>query len=439
MDYVDTRLHFIGCGGVGMAGLAAIALERGARVSGSDLKDSPGLERLRAAGAVIHLGHGERFLPRVDTSHAPPPIIVYSSAIPKDNPELARARAEGWECHRRGEFLAMIAGEYRRAVAVAGSHGMTTVTSMIVHIVRECGAVPGFMIGGLPTGWSASAAAGDGDIFVTEADESDLTFELIKAAVAVVTNVEDDHAWSVGGEKPLFEAFVRFGRKAGTLIYGQDPATSALFDGISSGKPLDAVNASARFAGQASWGPFQRQNASLAAAAAVELGFPPGQVDRAVRSFKGVERRMSVRGEGPGFRVIEDYAHHPTELKAALAALREMHPGMRLRMVFQPHRYARLERYFASYVEILKTVDRSVVLPVFAAWVEKGLLDSKALAEAIGPTAEYLEGEWAHIAARLLADVKKPEVLAIIGAGDTDELVKQVVKRMPNPAPTKLV
>lgn len=422
--------HFIGCGGVGMSGLAAIAIEKGARVSGSDLKDGPALERLRSMGADVSVGHNGRFLPKASLSGGQPPIAVYSSAVPKDNPELLKARAEGWECHRRGEFLALLASQYDRVVAVAGSHGKTTVTSMIAHIVGRSGFAPGFMIGGTPTGWKAAAAAGDGRVFVTEADESDLTFELIDADVAVVTNVEDDHAWSVGGEKTLFEAFARFGRKAKTLVYGRTPATDSLFDGIASMRPIDLAAASKSFEDMRSWGAFQRQNAAVAVAAATEIGVPAESAARTVRTFEGVERRMSVRWSGEGLCVIEDYAHHPTELKAALAAIREVHPDGRLRVVFQPHRYARLERYFNDYVEILRGVDRVVVLPVFAAWVEKGSLDSKSLADAVGPKAEYLEGGWMDVATKLLAGVEKPEVLAIVGAGDTDSLVREIVARM---------
>lgn len=420
------RAWFIGCGGVGMVGLARIALQRHWEVGGSDLEESDNVRALRALGATVHIGHRTENLP----DNATDMDVVYSSAIPADNPELVKARRLGAAIYRRGEYLALLASEYRRSVAVSGSHGKTTVTAMIARVLLENDLRPGFMIGGKPIGFDFPAEAGDGDIFVTEADESDLSLTYLKPTVALVTNVEDDHCWNVGGEEALYRGFARFAEQADTLIYGRSERADAVFASIANKVAVDVAVAAETFDDCSEWGPFQRQNAALATAAAVALGVPGQAAARAARTFQGVARRMRERYRDDRVVVMEDYAHHPTEVRAALTALLERFPGRRTRVVFQPHRYARLKRYFHDFVRELSVVDAIAVTPVFAAWTDRESVTSKDLAAAFGPKGLYLEGPWNEVAQQLADTVRGPELLAILGAGDIDALFPPLLEAL---------
>lgn len=418
------RVHFTGCGGAGMVGLALIDLKRGRTVSGSDLKDSHNVELLRQRGAKVAIGHAAAHL---RLGGAPPDLLVYSSAVKQDNPELAAARALGVPTMRRGEYLGVVAASCRRSVAVGGSHGKTTVTAMVVHILRSLGRDPGFMIGGSPVGMEIPADAGDGDIFVTEADESDLSMLHLTPTVAVVTNVEDDHCWSTGGRDALYAGFARFASQAGELVYGQSEVADAVFGqvGKKTAIRLDE-RTTACFRSVKQWGGFQRDDAVLAVEACLRLGVDRDEAVEAAKSFPGVKRRMRELLDHDGVTLMEDYAHHPTELRASLAALRERFPGKWLRVVFQPHRYARLERYLTEFAAVLATADAVVVAPVFAAWTETGKVESADLAAAVGPKARATRLSWPELAAELAASCQPPEVLAVLGAGDVDELLPEL-------------
>lgn len=412
------HIHFIGCGGAGMGPLALIMAARGVRVSGSDLVENKFTRMLRCAGAEVHSGHDAANLPGSATR------VVYSSAVGGGNPELALARRRGLPVLRRGEMLAGLAASYRRPVAVSGSHGKTTITAMLAHIVRGAGIDCGYMIGGkLNSG--DSSAAGDGDIFITEVDESDGTHVCIRPWLGVVPNVEDDHAWSVGGEEQLFENFRRFGAQCRKLVYFDLPAPRRIFAGHPDAVTLNPDEPSFDPVG---FGGFLGQDAALAVAAAAELGIEPGEARRILRSFPGVARRMTLHSAGPARTVIEDYAHHPAELKCSLELLRRRYPEHHLRVIFQPHRYARLEKYLDDFAALLKTADSVFIAPVFAAWVETGRIGSAQLAEKIGPKAVALDGGWNEQADRVLRDAPPaPLLLAVIGAGDVDRIIPELV------------
>ena len=286
------NLHFCGIGGAGMAPLARIALQSGLRVVGSDRELSEKTAGLAALGAVIHAGHRAEQLPG-DCD-----LLIYSSAVPEDNPERAAARARGIPEMRRGEFLAEIAARYPVSVAVSGSHGKTSTTAMLVWILRKAGKKPGWLIGGKVPGL-ASGEAGDGTLFVTEADESDGTHTLLHPTIGVIPNIEDDHAWSVGGRDRLFANFRTFAANCGQVIYTGE-ALANFF-----GRPGIAFDG----AGPAGFTGFQKFDASLAAAAAEALGVPREQAFAALADFPGVERRMTVRHEAAGLTIVEDYAH----------------------------------------------------------------------------------------------------------------------------------
>jgi len=428
-DFKDGFVHFIGCGGAGMAPLALILAERGFKVSGSDLELSDKTDELRRKGAEIFHGHTANHIPSVKQC-----LIVYSSAVKSDNPEMAQAAKSGFPCVRRGEMLAMLAAAYRRPVAISGSHGKTTVTAMLVHVLRECGIECGAMVGGKVNS-GLSAAAGNGDIFVTEVDESDGTHALMNSFLGLVTNVEDDHCWSVGGTEQLFRNFSDFASQSRHLIYVAHPNSDRFFAGHADALRLepDKILAPGYFeylspARQQEWKGYQSQNAAIALAAAIKLGAAPEAAERALETFPGVSRRMTCHLNTPSLTVMEDYAHHPTELAAALESLRGRFPGHHFRVVFQPHRYARLRQYFDDFTRILRIPDSVFITPVFAAWVEKGELGSEELARQTGPAARFISGNWKDMTEVLLKPAdSRPLLLAIIGAGDIEQLIPHIL------------
>ncbi len=423
-----TCFHFIGCGGAGMVGLALIMHEKGFQVSGSDLKQSTNTDILKEKGIKVSIGHSPENLPDDKTT-----FIVRSSAISENNPEFAAAIERGLPHLRRGEFLAEVAKSYDYVISVAGCHGKTSVTGIIAHILKECGRDPGFMVGGKVCGWKYSGGAGGastGKIFVTESDESDGTQVHLKSTLAVVNNVEDDHSWNVGGEKALYDNFAKFAGNSKKLIYGPSPLADKIFSFHNDKTALDLKKLSANFADMKDWGGFQKINAGIAVEAAVLAGLERDEAEKHARTFPGIERRMTIRAQNKYFILIEDYAHHPTEVSASISALRERFHGRYLRVVFQPHRYARLEKYIDQLACELRKADEVIVVPVFAAWTEKGKVTSEDLVRKIGNTAKSADSDWTILAKSLL-DTKRPnEVLAIVGAGDIDELIIELSNKL---------
>ncbi len=367
MGFIGKHVHFIGVGGVGMSGLATILLQRGVSVSGSDEAASPVLERLERLGAKVATGHA--------AANVPPEAdqVVFSSAVQPSNPEMQEAVRRGLPACRRGEFLARLAEGYRIVVPVGGSHGKTTTSAMIAHILREAGLRPGYMVGAEVPGWVAPAAAGAGDILVTEVDESDGTQALVRSSHAVVTNVDDDHCWSVGGVEALEQNFIDFANKAARVFTWRTETTARLFAKHPAASFITQAGIPPELAMPHMPGEHNRKNAALALAVASALGVPQAVALAALAAFHGVSRRLSERYRSPGARevVVEDYAHHPNELRASLQALREQHPGARLTVVFQPHRFERVKRYAAEFSRILEEdADEIYLIPPFAAWMQ---------------------------------------------------------------------
>ena len=414
-------VHIIGCCGAGCAPLARILLEKGFRVTGSDLLDNAAAATLRRHGAQIApAGHRVENLPPNNDGL----LVVRTSAAGPENPEVAEAMRRGLPVLRRGEALAVVADSYRRPVAVSGSHGKTSVSAMLAWLLRELGANPGYMIGGSVTGWESAGAAGDGDLFITEADESDGTHALLHPHLGIVTNVEDDHAWSLGGFEALERNFKAFADQSETLLYCASEETDRLFKDHPHAVRIDLANLPESF--MPGFGHFQRLDGAIAVKAAELLGFDAAEAEKTLRKFPGVERRLSVRYNG-AVTVIEDYAHHPTELRESIRSLRGLYPGRRLVVIFQPHRYARLERYFDEFTDELKKADRVFVTPVFAAWTGNGKYSSSDLAAAVGGTA--LAGGWDDMGARAGVELKKGDVAAIIGAGDLPKILPSLIAK----------
>jgi UDP-N-acetylmuramate--alanine ligase len=390
-------VHFIAIGGIGMSGIARIMLDRGLAVSGSDAKDSATLDELRAAGATVWAGHDAAHLDGVAT-------VVVSSAVREANPELARARGEGLlVLHRSQALAAVMAG--RRVVAVAGTHGKTTTTSMVTVAVRYAGGDPSYAIGGELTEGGSNAHHGTGDVFVAEADESDGSFLVYDPQVAIITNVEPDHLDHYGTPEAVeaaFDAFAERVRPGGVLVACADDAGSARvarraaerrtdLTVVTYGTAADAdVRVEAltdapdgvRFRLGGSWaagmpgrevalqvpGWHNALNAAAAwTAATVGLGIAGDTVSRGLGTFTGTRRRFEFTGEAGGVRVFDDYAHHPTEVAAVLRAARGVAGSGRVIAAFQPHLFSRTRIFAADFADALALADEVVVLDVYPA------------------------------------------------------------------------
>jgi len=426
------RLHFIGIGGAGMSGLALVCQQLGATVTGSDRSDSSYMERLRAAGLDPAIGHDAANLPEGAE-------VVVSTAIGADNPELALARERGVEPIHRGELLAELCAE-KRLIAIAGTHGKTTTTAMAVWALRAADADPAFFVGGEvpglgPDGEAANAGWGEGEWVVAEADESDGSFLRLQPEVAVITNVEMDHHTHWGSLATLHEAFAEFAAKASTAVLPADGSLDALA-GATDVVGFDAERPGPHDLHLAVPGRHNRANARAALAAIGATGIDPELAPaHALAEFPGVRRRLELKGTRGDTRIYDDYAHHPTEVRAALSALRELEPE-RLVAVFQPHLYSRTKALAVQFGAALALADEAVVLDVYPAREQpvgelagvSGLAVAEAAADRMGgrrvawiPTAAAAER---YLGARLGAP---GEVMVTLGAGDVFRLGEALV------------
>jgi len=450
---VVTRLdnvHLIGVGGAGMSGIAKVLLARGAHVSGSDLKDSRTLAALRALGADITVGHVEQAVEGAE-------VVVVSSAIREDNPELAEARRRGLTVLPRASALAaLMVGS--RGIAVAGTHGKTTTTSMVTVMLQHCGADPSFAVGGDLNEAGSNAHQGSGDLFVAEADESDGSFLLLAPHVAVVTNVEADHLDHYADEAAVAEAFVAFvdrvdaegqvvacaddpgSRRVAAVAHASGRATRTYGESAdadvrvtdlvleqSGGLSFEVVADGRRLGRQVLRVP-GRHNALNAAAAltvGLGLGFGPVELREGLEGFTGVRRRMELKGTVGGVRVIDSYAHHHTELAADLAAARQVAAGGRLVVAFQPHRYTRTAAFARRMGVALSAADEVVVMEVYAAGEDPlpGVTGA-TVAEAIDlPVGSVLfEPSWGKVPAALVSRARPGDLVLTFGAGDVTQI-----------------
>ncbi|MFN8039268.1 MAG: UDP-N-acetylmuramate--L-alanine ligase [Acidimicrobiales bacterium] len=377
-------VHVVGVGGAGMSAIATVLAAMGHRVSGSDLKESAGLDRLRAAGVAVTVGHDAANLgPAVD-------LVAISTAVPPTNPEVQAARARGVAVLRRAEILAAIAAT-RATVAVAGTHGKTTTSSMLALVLVEAGLHPSFIIGGEVNEIGSGAVWDDGESFVVEADESDGTFLELPRRAAIVTNVEPDHLEHWGGVEGLYAGFARFVAETdGPVVLCADDveaARLAVGAGPSAVTYGTAVDADYRMVGLTSsregcrfevvhegdvvarvamplTGEHNARNACGALVAGLLLGAPADAAERALGRFAGVARRFQFRGEAAGATLVDDYAHLPTEVRAALAAARDGGWG-RVVCVFQPHRYSRTSALWPDFAEAFDAADVLVVTDIY--------------------------------------------------------------------------
>jgi UDP-N-acetylmuramate--alanine ligase len=436
--WTGRRLYFVGIGGAGMSGLALVALALGAEVTGSDRAESSYMGPLREAGVEPAIGH--------DVANLPPGAeVVVSTAIDDDNPELAAARAAGATILHRSDLLAEVS-RLRRCIAIAGTHGKTTTACMAAHALIEAGRSPGYLIGGdlLTTG--RNAGWGEGEWLVVEADESDGSFLKLAPDVAVVTNVELDHHATYHSQLEVERAFARFARAAGKTVAGAGAldGEADLTFGIEAGDvaatdlELDAGGSRFRALGVDVElrvpGSHNVLNALAAMIACREADLEPVEAAAALRTFPGAGRRMEHRGTTPhGAEVYDDYAHHPTEVRAALEAAR-LFAARRLVACFQPHLYSRTRAMAREFGRALALADVVCVLDVYPARERpedfpgvSGWLVATATADAAGGRPVHWTPTMDDAEAVLSRALGEGDLAITIGAGDVDRLAERLV------------
>ncbi|CAI9419772.1 UDP-N-acetylmuramate--L-alanine ligase [Nocardioides sp. T2.26MG-1] len=425
------RVHFVGIGGAGLSGIARIMLARGIAVSGSDGTDSPTLESLRALGARVHLGHDAGHVHDVDT-------LVVSTAVREDNPEYAEAVRQGLRVLPRSAALAAVMAG-RRVVAVAGTHGKTTTTSLLTVALQAAGADPTYAIGGDLAATGVNAAEGTGDLFVAEADESDGAFLHYSPYAAVVTNIEADHLDQWGTPEAYAAAFDEFADTLdpdGFLVcVGDDPGAAALAARHrAAGRRVVLVSARepAALDGVTLWSPGEHYlaDALAALAAGVELGFAADDLRRGLASYAGTKRRMELKGEAGGVRVYDSYAHHPTEIAGDLQSARAIAGSGRVVVAFQPHLVSRTRIFGTAMGEALGAADEVVVLDVYLAREDADPEVTGALVAAAVPLpAERVAfvPAFDDVAAELVSRARPGDLVLTLGAGTITQIGPRVL------------
>lgn len=447
--------HLIGIGGAGLSALATVLHELGYAVSGCDRSPSPFVEALRALGVPVYPGHDPAHVQNTG-------VVVRSSAIPPDHPEVHAAEAQGRPVVKREAVIgALMAG--RRGIAVAGTHGKTTTTAMLAWIAMSTDRDPAFIIGGLIRGLNRNARAGRGDLFIVEADEYDRMFLGLQPEIAVVTTIEHDHPDCYPTPEAFFDAFVAFAERVpphGILVVcDADPGARRL---------ADLLEARGRSVVRYGWGPPARWwarpltvdrfeihredrrigelslrvpgrhhglNALAALAAAEAVGIPPAIALEALSRFPGTARRFEIKGEARGVLVIDDYAHHPGEIRATLRAARDRYPGRSIWAVFQPHTYSRTRALLKEFAQAFEDADHVILTPIYAA----------RETDTLGVSSEDIVRRMSHPDARCLPDfdavvaylrehVRSGDVVVTMGAGDGYRIGERLLELLSHPA-----
>ncbi|MFE2549775.1 UDP-N-acetylmuramate--L-alanine ligase [Streptomyces sp. NPDC059355] len=452
------RPHFIGIGGAGMSGIAKILAQRGAQVAGSDAKDSETAGALRAHGATVHIGHAAEHLASDAT------CVVVSSAIRADNPELARAAELGVPVVHRSDALAGLM-DGLRPIAVAGTHGKTTTTSMLAVSLSALGLDPSYAIGGDLDAPGSNAHHGEGDIFVAEADESDRSFHKYTPQVAIILNAELDHHANYASMDEIHESFETFVGKivpGGTLViahsqqgaaeiaarvrgteglsvvtYGEDEGADVRITkitprGLTSEVTVLIDGRMLTFTVSVP-GRHYAHNAVAALAAGVALGIPVHNLASALGKYTGVKRRLQLKGEASGVQVIDSYAHHPTEMTADLEAIRGAAGDSRILVVFQPHLFSRTQELGKEMGQALALADSAVVLDIYPAredpipGITSEIIIAAARSAGADVTAEHDKAEVADV----IAGMAKPgDLVLTMGAGDVTDLGPAILARL---------
>ena len=449
-------VHFVGIGGCGMSAIAKILIKMGYQVSGSDLKESINTIRLRDMGARVFIGHDRSNIRGVD-------LAVVSSAIPVGNPEIDAASQSGIPIERRASMLSWIMDQFKVRVAVAGTHGKTTTTSMIAVTMGKCGRDPTFLIGGEANDVDGNARLGKSDMVVAEADESDGTYLLLHPTVAVVTNIEADHMEHFQTFEKVIDAFVSFSQLVpadGIVVVGGDgpgilEAKKRLKDkkmityGLSPEFDYHAEDFSFNerssrfraFAGQTKLGevslsvPGQQniENALAAISVGLHLGCDFGHIASGLQTFTGAKRRFQVIGEEKDIMIVDDYGHHPTEVARTLEAAKLGYPGRRVICVFQPHRFTRTLHLFEDFGKAFDKADEIIITDIYSAGERPiaGISGETIHAEINkhGKKSLYIKKK-EQITSHLMETLRPGDMVITMGAGDINTVGKEVLLRL---------
>jgi UDP-N-acetylmuramate--alanine ligase len=446
----NRKTHFVGIGGIGMSGIAEVLLGMGFPVSGSDLTESAITQNLRRRGAQIFKGHHEANLGDVG-------LVVCSSAINPRNPEVQRAQEANIPVVRRAEVLAELM-RLKTGIAVAGSHGKTTTTSILATIFHEAGRDPTHIIGGVVENLGGNARKGEGDVLIAEADESDGSFLLLPARLAVITNIDNDHLDHYGSEENIRKAFLAFASNvpaSGTILMnGQDPGSQTVIEKMGSrclrfgieNEEYDYTAANVEYGVRETSfdlfhcgallgrvrsklsGAHNVQNALAAAGLAHQSGIPFEDIRRGFDRFVGVGRRMERLWSQAAFEIIDDYGHHPTEIRVTLETLKKIH-GKHLCVVFEPHRFTRTQQLWREFTLAFENADEVFIGPIYAASETpiEGITAEKLAAAVRG--AHYLP----RLAAmQTLIDERKnlDMIFLTLGAGSISKTIRELVKKL---------
>jgi UDP-N-acetylmuramate--alanine ligase len=447
MKLVQSRFHFIGIGGIGMCGLAELLHNMGAKVSGSDLAENANTDRLKELGIKVIKGHKSENVIDVD-------VVVYSSAVHAQNPEMLAARGQKIPLIPRAEALAEIM-RLKRGLAVAGTHGKTTTTSMTASIFLEAQAQPTIVVGGRFEMIKSTALLGKGDWLIAEADESDGSFAKLQPEIAIITNIDNDHMDYYKSFDNLQKAFLGFAQKVPfygvSIVCGDDPAVRELFTGFTKrvafygfDKKNDYVLTGEKGRYEVSLndavigdfeihipGKHNALNGLAAIAAGLQAGFSFETCRKGLAKFSGVDRRFHFKGEAGGVKIYDDYGHHPTEVRAALQGFREKYPSSRIVVYFQPHRYSRTQSCWHEFTLSFSQADKVLLGDIYAAG--ETAID--------GISSEKLSGEIKHkevlhlpksqeMAKICVSQLKSGDVFVTLGAGDGWKLGLEVLEML---------
>ena len=431
-------LHFVGVGGVGMSGLARMLLRRGYHVTGSDMSDSPIVAQLVAEGIPVHIGHAAENV-------GPADLVIKTAAAPDSNPELVWARDQGIPVVKRAAVLGLLC-ESRVCIAVAGTHGKSTTSGMLAFALDRAGLAPSFAVGADLSQLHTNARSGDGPYFVAEADEYDYSFLWLEPDVAIVTNIEHDHPdlfATLEDVEAAFDRFIDRVKPGGTLVVSSDDPGCRIL--LERHEKLPEKVVTFGFSERADWniervagrdhfhqpdggtlrtklripGQHNRLNAAACLAAAAAIGIDPSLLLPGLEEFEGVGRRFEVKGEIDSVTVVEDYAHHPTEIRATITATRERFPAARIIAVFQPHTFSRTRALVNEFAQALSLADRVVLAPIYAARETDSLdVSSDDIASRIAGKPASTVGTLESAAAEAVQAARRGDVILVIGAGD---------------------
>lgn len=454
------KFHFVGVGGIGMCGLAELLHNMGATVSGSDLSENANTLRLKKIGVTVYQGHSEKNVGDAD-------VVVYSSAVSFENPELVHARLKKIPLIPRAEALAEIM-RLKRGIAVAGTHGKTTTTSMVASIFYHSEQNPTIFIGGRFDLIDSTARWGAGEWLIAEADESDGSFHKLSPEIAIITNIDSDHLDHFKSFQNLQQSFYDFALRVPfyglTIVCGDDPLVRQIFENFPKRilfYGFDAKNDIVLVGEKGNYQFFQKEiffkshqkqsehgyllgqlklqlpgrhnalNATAAALVGLNAGLTPQQVEKGIAEYQGVDRRFQHKGDCKQITVYDDYGHHPTEILAALEAFKEKFPQRRLVVYFQPHRYSRTQNCWNEFLSCFRLADVLFMTDIYAAG-EKPIpgVTAEKLLQGISHARSYHLAKSDPMAEKILAELKSGDVFLTLGAGDGWKLGLEILEKL---------